>query len=92
MGFTVVARDLKFRPAAWAAPAGSSVTVTLDNQETGVIHDIVFFNPDAVRIGGTELLTGPATATVTFSVGAPGRYTFKCSVHPQDMLGLLTVS
>ncbi len=48
-------------------------------------HEIVIFDTSGGQIGATDL------ATVTLAVGAPGNYSFKCSVHPQQMRGLLNV-
>ncbi|HXK34098.1 MAG TPA: cupredoxin domain-containing protein, partial [Dehalococcoidia bacterium] len=67
-----------------SAPAGT-VTVTFDNQEDGVTHNWALYpSPDELdnQIAATELITGPATDSVTFTV-EPGEYYFRCDVHPQ---------
>ncbi len=86
---TVVGFDLKFSPTSLRAQANAPITVTLDNQDVGVQHDIEFYNSGGGRVGGTELVLGPATISTTFTV-TPGVYPFKCSVHPQVMRGVLT--
>lgn len=88
----MVAENVKFAPTTLTVGANSAVTITLDNRDTGVMHDIVFTDPGGTEIGSTPIITGPAQRSTTFNVGGPGRYTYKCSVHPRDMLGALTVS
>ncbi|HLB23895.1 MAG TPA: cupredoxin domain-containing protein [Dehalococcoidia bacterium] len=87
----IAAINTLFSPASLTAPAGATVTLTLDNQDAGVTHDIVIFDASGGQIGATDLGTGPIVQTVTFAVGGPGNYSFKCSVHPQQMRGLLKV-
>ena len=87
----IAAINTLFSPASLTAPAGATVTLTLDNQDEGVTHDIVIFDTSGGQIGATDLGTGPIVQTVTFAVGGPGNYSFKCSVHPQQMRGLLKV-
>ena len=64
-------------------------TITFDNQDDGVSHDIEFFSPDGSLIAASDIIVGPSTAVVTFTPGVPGTYAFKCSVHPRDMTGAL---
>lgn len=67
-----------------SAPAGT-VTVTFDNQEAGVIHNWALYPSSEEldnQIAATELTTGPATDSVTFTV-EQGEYYFRCDVHPQ---------
>ncbi|MHB8683274.1 MAG: cupredoxin domain-containing protein [Dehalococcoidia bacterium] len=87
---TLVAHDVTFAPASLSAAAGVALTITLDNQDAGVQHDLVIFNPQGAVAAETALTTGPAAASVTFTPG-PGTYAFKCSVHPQQMNGVLIV-
>lgn len=87
---TVVGFDLKFSPTSLRAQANAPITVTLDNQDTGVQHDIEFYSSGGGRVGGTDLVLGPAAISTTFTVDA-GTYPFKCSVHPQVMRGVLMV-
>lgn len=66
------------------APAGT-VTVVFDNQDPGVIHNWALYpSSDELDepIAATDLTTGPATTSVTFTV-EPGEYYFRCDVHPQ---------
>ena len=87
----IAAINTLFSPASLSAPVGATVTLTLDSQDEGVTHDIMIFDASGGQIGATDLGTGPIVQTVTFAVGGPGNYSFKCSVHPQQMRGLLKV-
>jgi plastocyanin len=88
---SIVAKDTKFSATSFTVTAGSVVTIKLDNQDAGVQHNIAVFDPAAVQVAGTELATGPVMQQTSFTPTAPGRYTFKCTVHPQQMFGAITV-
>jgi plastocyanin len=66
--------------------------VTLDNRDAGVAHDIVLYAPDGAEVASTSVFTGPGSETTSFTASSPGRYAFKCSVHPREMTGAITVS
>jgi plastocyanin len=73
-----------------AAPAGP-VTIVFDNQDASVAHNVHFFSA-AGSIGMVDIVTGPATETLSLGTLAPGSYSYKCDVHPTLMTGVLTVS
>jgi plastocyanin len=85
---TVVAANLRFSPASLTAPAGAAITITLDNRDEGVAHNIVVRDMSGAKVAETEIFTGPGTRSVTFTP-APGNYPFVCSVHPFQMKGTL---
>jgi plastocyanin len=87
---TVVARNVLFVTKSLSAAAGP-ITIVFDNQDASVAHNIHFFS-NAVSIGMTDLMTGPATETLSLGTLAPGAYSYKCDVHPTTMTGVLTVS
>jgi plastocyanin len=91
---TIVAQNLAFDLDRLVANAGSEFNVTLDNQDAGVPHNIAFYTDrsasQAITVG--ELLTGPASETVTLTApAAPGTYFFRCDVHPDTMNGAFIV-
>jgi plastocyanin len=70
------------------------VTVTLDNQDAGVLHNVAFYTDrsasSAIHVG--ELITGVATEDVVFTApSTPGSYFFRCDVHPDTMTGAFNV-
>ena len=79
-----------FSPNSATVPAGATVTLTFDNQDEGVMHDFVLYGSGGSVIASTEIATAPSTQTVTFTL-SPGQYAFKCSVHPREMTGAITV-
>ena len=87
---TVVAANIAFDPKQLTASAGVPLTITLDNRDAGVQHDIIIYAPDGSQAAATSVITGPSTAATTFTPGA-GNYRFKCSVHPQQMFGAISV-
>ena len=90
----VVAKDLKFDRRSLAASPGASVTVTLDNQDAGVLHNIAFYTNQAAstKIAGGELFAGPGTRDLQFTApSAAGNYFYRCDVHPDTMTGTFSV-
>ena len=94
---TVVAKDLKFDKTQIAVAAAAELTVTLDNEDAGVSHNIAFY-PSARqtsagdRIAGLDTFPGPAKMDVKFTVPAKaGKYFYRCDVHPDLMTGQLAV-
>ena len=90
---TVVAQNIKFDKSSITATAGLDVTVTLDNRDAGVLHNIAFYtNRSATsKIFGGPIITGPATDTSKFTAPGAGNYFFRCDVHPDTMTGSFVV-
>lgn len=84
--FTVVARDLAWDVREVTVPVGEEVTVTIDNSDDGVNHNL------HVKIDGdprTALEAGPVEQTLRFTASTPGTYEFVCDIHPA-MTGTIT--
>jgi plastocyanin len=91
---TLLAKNLSFDPTSITASIGVEVTVTLDNQDAGVLHNVAFYTDrsasSAIHVG--ELITGVATEDVVFTApSTPGSYFFRCDVHPDTMTGAFNV-
>lgn len=73
-------------------PADTALSISFDNQETGVQHNVqVFDGPDtkaAVLLDG-EVVTGPTKITYELDPLAAGAYAFNCKVHPTTMIGTI---
>jgi plastocyanin len=91
VSLTVVARGIRFLPNTLSAPAGATITATLDNQDEGTPHDLTFRDPGGTTIAATDIFNGPGQQSVTFTPAGPGSYGFVCTVHPTQMTGRLTV-
>jgi plastocyanin len=90
----VVAKDLTFDRRSITASPGVPVTVTLDNQDAGVLHNIAFYNnrQASQRIAVGELFPGVAARELQFTApSAPGNYFYRCDVHPDTMTGTFAV-
>lgn len=85
---TVVARGVQFVSASFNVAPGP-LTVTLDNQDIRVPHDVTFSVPGGGDVAGTAVIAGPGSGTTSFTAW-PGTYSFVCTLHP-NMTGTLTV-
>ncbi len=88
-------------------PPGVDFTMTLDNQDDSVAHNLIFFRSEDLEgevlegcISGceddgtavrTSLELGIIQQTFTFTTPPPGRYAFWCDVHPDTMIGMLII-
>jgi len=81
-----VAKDLKFDRTSVTVPRGATVTATLQNDDTGVEHNLTFSLPGLPH---GETCAGPCTRTQTFQAPAAGSYFFLCTIH--DMSGAFVV-
>jgi plastocyanin len=88
---TIVARATKFSPSQLTAIAGATITVTLDNQDAGITHDLIIYTPSGATAAQTPAFAGPAQQSTTFTPGAVGNYFFKCSLHPVAMTGAISI-
>lgn len=91
---TVTASGLAFNVSSISLPAGQPSTITFDNQDAGVPHDIAIYTDNTAT---TALFTGePVTGVATKDYAVPelpaGSYYFRCTFHPDTMQGTVTVS
>jgi len=89
---TVVGLDERFNPRDMEAPAGP-VTITFDNQDEGVLHNIRFYrgsNAGGSVVEKTDLERGPDVQVVRMEL-EPGSYFYDCEVHPAGMTGTLVI-
>lgn len=91
---TLVAKNILFDKRLIVAAAGSDVTVILDNQDAGVLHNVAFYTNSRAtgKIFVGETFPGVATRQFTFKApSTPGSYFFRCDVHPDTMNGTFRV-
>jgi plastocyanin len=95
---TVVAQETTFDTNCLAAPADTSFSVVLDNQDAGVPHNVAIYeNPSlSRRLGGAsapdDFVTGPDQTTYEVGALSPGTYYFQCDLHPPQMNGTFVVA
>ena len=87
-----------FKPASLSAVTGKPIQIVLDNQESGVPHNVAVYasdpakDPSAPLLGSAPPVAGPATIKVDVKTLPAGTYFFRCDVHPATMNGALTVA
>ena len=86
---------LAFDKTELTVPAGTEVTVSFDNQDTGQSHNWAVYTDDsaseAIAGAGENICAAPCNAEVTLGPLDAGEYFFQCDVHPTDMVGTLIV-
>lgn len=83
-----------FDPTTLDAVAKTPFSLLFDNQDTGVMHNLVLKNPDGSKVqvtGDTSFFAGPGKRTYQVPGLAAGDYAYLCEVHPGTMKGVLTV-
>ena len=85
----IVALNVQFDPVAVTVPASEPLTITFDNRDPGIPHDIVIKDASGNEIVKTAIITGPAQEQLGVGPLAPGAYPFVCTVHP-NMAGTIT--
>jgi plastocyanin len=80
----VVAENIAFDTQTIVLPAETEHTITFENRDVGVPHDIAIFTDPSLttELFRGELVTGPTTVTYTVPPLPPGEYYFLCTVHP----------
>ena len=86
---TIAAKSIEFDKRCLVAVAGQPFTITLDNADAAVAHNVAVY-PD---LRSTEALfkgenvVGPAMKTYNVPALTAGEYQFRCDLHPQQMQG-----
>lgn len=74
--------------------ADQALTITFDNKDNGIAHNIHFFkgkDATGADVAQTDIEAGPVVQTLKFGPLAAGEYYYRCDVHPQ-MEGILTTA
>jgi plastocyanin len=86
---TVTAQNLAFTETEVTAPADASFTLSFDNQDASVLHDVQIKDASDAEVFKTPTFEGAAKRDFTVPALPAGSYPFVCTVHP-DMTGTLT--
>jgi plastocyanin len=82
---TVTAQGIAFDTSTITLAAGKPTTITFDNNDAGVQHNIAIY-PSAQDLSKPlfrgDLVTGPGSADYQIPALDPGTYYFRCDVHP----------
>jgi plastocyanin len=89
---TVVAQGIAFDTDAISLPADQQSTLTFDNRDSGVPHNIAIYTDESLSeaLFQGEIVNGPATVEYEVPPLPAGEYYFHCDVHP-TMNGTVTV-
>jgi len=90
----IAAKNTAFDKECLSEPANKPFTLTFDNQDAGVQHNVVIFDgPDAngQRVLSPALFAGPKVETYQVRALKPGRYFYHCDAHQTAMTGTLVV-
>jgi plastocyanin len=88
----ITALGIAWDKDALAAIEGVPLTITVDNKDNAIPHNIAFFKGEddtGEKMVATDITPGPVVQTLSFGPLAAGKYYYKCEVHPQ-MSGILT--
>jgi cytochrome c oxidase subunit II len=94
---TVAAKSLKWDQGTLTVPAGSTVKLTVDNQDNAIPHNFSLYasqqaaTSGAKAIAGTKPTAGPVQESLLFNAPEAGTYFFRCDVHPTTMTGTFVV-
>jgi plastocyanin len=86
---TVSAHNIAFDPTEVTAPAGAAFTLSFDNQDAGIPHDVQVKDGSGAVVFKTDVFPGVGKRDYSVPALAAGTYPFACSVHP-NMTGTLT--
>jgi plastocyanin len=92
---SLVAQGMAFNMSTITVPAGVSVTMNFDNQDSGIPHNFAAYTNSSAStsIFVGQMINGPSKVTYTFTAPAtPGTYYFRCDAHPFTMTGSFIVT
>jgi hypothetical protein len=85
----VTAKGIAWAQTTLTLPAAKPFTLALDNQDSGVPHDVVLKDAGGKEVYRTEVVTGVAVSVYDVPAIPAGQYSFVCSIHP-NMTGTAT--
>lgn len=104
---TIIARNIAWVQTRFEAPPATEITIRVDNRDTGVPHNIAFYQGETPGEGPflagctsgcatdevrTELEPGPVIQELTFTTPGAGTYAYMCEIHPNTMTGVMVVA
>jgi plastocyanin len=93
-GPLVVAEGQAFDKDRIALPAGAPTTITFENRDAGIPHNLAIYRDEAYTdpvFPPGEPFPGPARQTYEVPPLEPGTLYFRCDVHPTTMEGTVVV-
>ena len=87
---TLKALNIAFDPTALEVPAGQPFTISFDNEDAGIPHNVDILDGSGGSLFKGDIFDGVATKAYSVPALPAGTYKFQCDVHP-NMTGTLTV-
>jgi mono/diheme cytochrome c family protein/plastocyanin len=87
---TVTAQNIAFTTTTVTAPAGAAFTLSFDNEDASIPHDVQIKDASGAQVFKTDVFPGVAKRDYPVPALKAGSYPFACTVHP-NMTGTLTV-
>ena len=94
VSINLTARNQTFDKNTITVSSGAEISISFSNLDNNVPHNFaVYTDASAAKpIFVGAVITGPKTITYTFAAPAtPGKYFFRCDVHPLTMIGTFEV-
>lgn len=90
----IVAKSVKFDKTCLAGPANQELSLTLDNRDAGVPHNLAVFRDAGMseRLFTGETFSGEKQQDYKIPPLPAGDYHFHCDVHPNTMEGIFKVA
>ena len=90
---SVTADNIHFSAGCLAAPTGQPFTITFDNKDSGVPHNVAIYSDSSASkvLFRGQIVTGATTTTYHVPALPAGTYYFRCDVHPTAMHGTFIV-
>jgi plastocyanin len=80
----LVAEDIEFKQETLVATANADITLTLDNQDSGTLHNFALYTAkDGDNLYRGDTFEGKESREFRFRSPAAGVYYFRCDVHPE---------
>jgi cytochrome c oxidase subunit 2 len=91
----LTAENTAFDKSTISVPGGVEVMIHFKNEDNGVPHNFALYRTSAAenQVFSGQIITGPRRVVYTFKAPqTPGRYFFRCDVHPKKMTGTFLVT
>ena len=75
---------------ALAFPANMAVSLTFDNQDNGIPHNVAIQDANGQEVFKGDIFNGPEKRTYSVPAIPAGSYKFHCTVHP-NMVGTISI-
>jgi Cupredoxin-like domain len=87
----VTAPTTAFEPTCLVAPAEEEFTLTFNNEDEGVTHNLAILTEADEEVAATDLKPGTYTDELPVSPQEVGDLQFLCQAHPDVMFGTLAI-